>query len=65
MSDEKKHEKWCISPCISCPECDASRDSIWYDNEETNEWGSFRDAWCMECGIHWCEITDSDEHEDE
>lgn len=57
MDAEKNFEQWCVSPCMTCPNCDAHPDLIWYDNEEINEWGHFRDATCMECGVTWCEDT--------
>lgn len=56
MNEKRKDEQWCVSPMLSCPECGAHSDNIYYDNEAGNEWGEFRDAHCLNCNYWWCEI---------
>lgn len=47
------HEHHCVRPLPCCPKCAGS--DVYYDNQETNEWGTFRDAHCVNCTYWWCE----------
>lgn len=64
MTDERKDEKWCVSPMLSCPVCGAYGDEIFHDNEDENEHGRFRDAHCLNCHYWWCEIVGFDDDEE-